>query len=558
MLFNGKSEMAQLLSDDIQAVWLLQSRVSFARIEFWLILAGYNPKTRSFESRAYLIYVILFFSAWIFATLTLLADAGKILLENLPFGGPLPSAMWLGLLGFCAFFLIELNKSARRSPFIFSEADAHYLCSSPLDRRPVAIAWLLKNWLTSAIVIWPGAVVLAYALLEAQALRELTTADLPRYFLAGLRMLLISVPLHLGLHSLAWSLGALRLQERLYLPPLRWMTLLVSVGFAGVWLLTGALGGNFLPGWLEPLSFPIQAGLGAAVLLPGLGLAGVWMALGLACLWKLAPGVSLTKAAQETKGMEAMKAAMLLGASDLAQELKQRQRLGAGKKTSRFLMGEGRWALVSRNVVQALRGWSVAQLGPWLMILSLSLGILLPSGWEARAFLCLVWILAVGQRVAVPVQRDLKSWWLMNQLPYPMDGLVITSLMQPIAGASVLALLAMGGVGLMGTALPAYVWVIVIPLIVGIAFSTLLDVLRQCHTTRLLAGMAPDLTFLTVVLGVLVVIVSVGSGWLLVERWALPLWVWMPLVLAVSAGLDYGLLILIRRQMHRLRWPLRS
>jgi hypothetical protein len=36
-----------------------------------------------------------------------------------------------------------------------------------------------------------------------------------------------------------------------------------------------------------------------------------------------------------------MKTAMFMGASDLAQEMKQRQRLGAGRKPNRFLLGQG-------------------------------------------------------------------------------------------------------------------------------------------------------------------------------------------------------------------------
>jgi hypothetical protein len=556
MLFNGVFEMARSLSEDLQAVWLLQSRVSFARLEFWLILAGYDPKTRSFESRVYLVYVILFFIIWIFATLTLLASAGKSLLELLPLGGPLSSAIVVGLLGLSAFTLVQINIAARRSPFVFSEADAHLLCLTPLDRRPVAVAWLLKDWLLSAILVWSGAVVLGYALLEAQTPGDLTAADLPRYFLAGVRMLLVAIPLHLGLHSLAWSVGALRLRGKRRIPWLRWMALLVSIGLAGAWLLSGLSSGNFLPACLGLLTFPIRAGLGEVGFLPGLGLAGLWMALGMACLWRVASEMSLTRAAQETQGMEVMKTAMFMGASDLAQEMKQRQRLGAGRKPNRFLLGQGIWSLVFRNLVQVLRKWSISQLVPWVMILSLSMGILLFPEWEARAFMVLLWILAVGQRTVIPLRKDLSRWWLMNQLPFSLESLVAGDLALPLVGTGLLGWLGLIGAGMLEAALPAYIWLGFLPITIGIALSAVVDVLHQCQSSQLLAGNIPDLTFLTVVMGILLVGVSLGIAWLFVERWALPVWVWMPLVFVTLIGCDYGLVVLVRRQLRKLRSPM--
>jgi hypothetical protein len=556
MLSNGVFEMARSLSEDLQAVWLLQSRVSFARLEFWLILAGYDPKTRSFESRVYLVYVILFFIIWIFATLTLLASAGKSLLELLPLGGPLSSAIVVGLLGLSAFTLVQINIAARRSPFVFSEADAHLLCLTPLDRRPVAVAWLLKDWLLSAILVWSGAVVLGYALLEAQTPGDLTAADLPRYFLAGVRMLLVAIPLHLGLHSLAWSVGALRLHGKRRIPWLRWMALLVSIGLAGAWLLSGLSSGNFLPACLGLLTFPIRAGLGEVGFLPGLGLAGLWMALGMACLWRVASEMSLTRAAQETQGMEVMKTAMFMGASDLAQEMKQRQRLGAGRRPNRFLFGQGIWSLVFRNLVQVLRKWSISQLVPWVMILSLSMGILLFPEWEARAFMVLFWILAVGQRAVVPLRKDLSRWWLMNQLPFRLESMVAGDLALPLVGTGLLCWLGLIGAGMLEAALPAYIWLGFLPITIGIALSAVVDVLRQCQSSQLLAGNIPDLTFLTVVMGILLVGVSLGIAWLFVERWALPVWVWMPWVFVTLIGCDYGLVVLVRRQLRKLRSPM--
>jgi hypothetical protein len=549
--------MAQLRSEDIQAIWLLQSRLSFARLGFWLILAGYNPKTRSFESRAYLVYVILFFSVWTFATLTLLASAGRSVLDLLPFEGPVLSAVWLGLFGFSVYFLIQLNQSARRSPFVFSEVDTYQLCLTPLDRRPVALAWFVKDWIRTAIFIWAGAVVLGYALLEAEALRELTAADLPRYFLAGLRMLVIVIPLHLGLHSLAWSLGASRLHNRRRLLWLRWVVPLASVVWMGGWLLMGTINGNIIPNWLRPLSIPIQAGLGAAAISPGLGLAGLWMLIGLTCLWRSSNEMSLIQASEETKGEDVLKTAFWMGDSELALELKQRRRLGAGQRPSRFLLGHGWLVLVSRDLVLALRSWSLNQLAGWMMIFGVSLGMLLSPDWEGRAFMTLLWILAIGQRASLSIKKDLQHWWLMNQLPYRMDLMVMIKMIIPLVAVGILSVLALVVAQMLGAVLPAYIWIVFIPTLGGVALSAAIDLLRQCRTSRLLAGISPDLTFITVAIGVLVAGICLGSAWLLVDRLVLPAFVWIPLTSLLCLGLDFGLFNIVQRLFQRVRSPLK-
>src|SRR5512140_2397619 len=78
--------MNQPLFNDLRAVWLVRSRVLQGDLKFWLVVAGYDTRTSSFNNRLYLVYVVIFFALWIFMVLTLLADFAARFLKSLPFG----------------------------------------------------------------------------------------------------------------------------------------------------------------------------------------------------------------------------------------------------------------------------------------------------------------------------------------------------------------------------------------------------------------------------------------------------------------------------------------
>jgi hypothetical protein len=63
-----------------------------------------------------------------------------------------------------------------------------------------------------------------------------------------------------------------------------------------------------------------------------------------------------------------MQAALLTGAFDMAEEMRQRVRLGSGRRPSRLPLRPGLAALVWRNAVQQLRSFTLGHAVPWLMI----------------------------------------------------------------------------------------------------------------------------------------------------------------------------------------------
>src|SRR5512142_1261337 len=260
--------MANSLRSDWRAIRLVRSRVLFTELAFWLVLLGYEPQKRRFGNPGYLAYAIAFFALWIFMVLLLLADWAARLLLFLPFGGPGTSAVLLGGLGLLVWVLVALFQAVQRSPFAFSEQDALLLCAAPLDRRLVALAWFGEGWLVRSTPVWVAAIVLGYALLQAQSPRELTTADLPAFLLAGLRMFSVALPLSLGGLALAWAAGARRLRGQFDTAKLGWVAPALTVLVVGMTLALGPAGA--LP-WLAPVSFPVRAGLGFAPWAAGFG-----------------------------------------------------------------------------------------------------------------------------------------------------------------------------------------------------------------------------------------------------------------------------------------------
>lgn len=545
--------MAASLRTDLQAVWLVQGRKFLSRLEFWLLIVGYDRETHSFSSRIYLLYLIIFFSIWGMAVLVLLAGFAGQILSVLPFSSPTNAALAVGGIAFIVFFLLELYSASRRSPFEFSEADSQLLCFTPVDRRIVGIIWFIEAWLVRGIFLWPGFVVLAYALQESQAAGEFVVADLPRYMLSGLRMLVVAVPLHLAAQSLAWSAGAWRLQGKRDLPLLRWVAPLLAIVLVGGWILSGSMSNAAIPIWLQPLIFPLAAGTGEASLPAGLLLGTLWAALGLFILWAASRGMSLARAAQETRGREARRAAILTSTTDLAEELRQREHLGIGRKPSRLPLRPGLAALVWRNAIQGQRSLSPGRIFSWLGVFGLTIGIMLIPDWGARAWSFVFWCLLAGQQAVRSFRRDLKRWWLMHQLPYSSEQIVAADLTLPTMGFI-----------LSGAAALIIAWTINLPIypllgwlffpgVLVLGLSSVLDILLKCKSEHLLAGEVPGLSLLTVVLTTLVLGLPGLAAWLMLSRWSFPFWLLIPFVISMIAGAAYLLYRLAGSRLRNIR-----
>jgi hypothetical protein len=189
-----------------------------------------------------------------------------------------------------------------------------------------------------------------------------------------------------------------------------------------------------------PIYYPLSAGLGLAPWGTGLAAAAALAVLALTALWFASPFTNLSRASQETTLQAAQQAAARYGQFDRISRLSGQQKLGVGHAPTRLPVGRG--------------------------------------------------ILALG--------------WLMRQMPFPSDRLVIGEAAFAWLLATLLgwAALLVGWNGLGGYAPLAAV---LLPIsTASIAFCGMIDILRQADVSALLVGSVPEVSAIGVILGLLV------------------------------------------------------
>jgi len=281
----------------MDAVWLVRSRQLMRRMRFWIMIVGYDPGDRSITHRIYLLYVVIFFSLWGFVVLALFADQVAFILSWLVRASPVRSAIVFTTIILLVDFLFQCYRYAKRSPFVFSEDDAGLICLTPVDRRQVALAWLLGEWIPAGLPYWALAVTLSFSILQLTYPAGLIAANLPLYLLAALRAVSVMLPLHLALMTFTYIFGVIRLRGEKDLPYLR----LIPLGVGAILLLLSRYDPAFLRIFLWPLIYPLQAGFGIAHWLAGFALVFLLALLSLLLLYLVTPRLNLSRASQESQ-----------------------------------------------------------------------------------------------------------------------------------------------------------------------------------------------------------------------------------------------------------------
>ena len=124
----SSNQPIQRLSDP--SVNWLRSRQEISELNFWLSIVSYDPNDESLNNRIYLVYLVLFFSVWIFVTLTFFASGSAMLLSLLNAQDPGKAAVLIIGIVLAIWNLVRLYNALRRSPVEFSEEDSYLLCQT--------------------------------------------------------------------------------------------------------------------------------------------------------------------------------------------------------------------------------------------------------------------------------------------------------------------------------------------------------------------------------------------------------------------------------------------
>ena len=504
----------------MRAVWMVRLPQIKGGIGYWLSALGYQYQDRSLINRIFLLYFLVFWSAWIFAVFSLLSGAIATILEITQIENPTHALALIGAIIFIIWVLVELFRVSRSSPFIFSEADVHLVCQTPINRRYVALVWFLSAWIEYAIVFSAGGVILGFAFTELHIDGSLGISELLLFLYSGFRAFIIILLLQFACQALIWSFGTTRLRwDR----DVSWLPL-IPFGIVA-WLLILIFMRLGSDSWQTPLSYllllpiyyPFQAIADQTGFIYGVMVSLCLAVLSLSLFWIVTGKLNLGRAAAETYQQESIKMAVLFGQADLAQELQQRKRLGLGRRPAKLPDMFGLGSLFWKEILQTWRSLNLRQLAVWLTIFGINLGIFLIPEWSLRALALIVWITLLGDHTTKRFRDDLSHWWLFRLLPFNGYRMVLVDLVLPwfiyvITGW--LALVICRQVVAPYTLMFAGLFPIVVA---GIVLSAANDILRQSRVSLLLVGEVPKQRALTSFMGVILIAIPVGFLWWLSE-----------------------------------------
>jgi len=539
---------------------MIRSKQVTSSINYWLAIVGYDSQDRSALTRAYLLYVVAFFSVWTLAVMFLVSDllantlSPLLVSQGIAFADIIPT---IGTLLLVLWSLYSIYKATSRSPLIFSEDDAHLLCQTPADRRFVTLTWFFSEWPSSVLLFLAAAATVGFAILELDINNGIKVMSVGNLTVAALKPLIIIIPLHLGLFAVAWVVGVYRLQRDVKrLKIMRTLRILAVI--LAVTLFVAALGRILFPPYfatfqplLSLLTFPLDTaflggnwGLSIAV---SIG----FMAGNLAVLWQISDNLNLSRAAQETHHFQAQRAAFRIGDLDRNTELKDRERLGSMHVPSKIPTVPGVWMMTWKDIVQSQRTLTISRLWPWAVILFLTIsgavvGVILKD--SASLFVLIVyWTLLVGQQTSARFKKDLGNWWLVNSLPLSARRIIIHDVIRPVVAGIAITWIALWMSSLLGLSISPIVICSVPFAVVGISFSSIFDMLRQADVSMLLVGRPPDFGLVGLVFGMFCIAIP-AAIYFLIEYYSLPPVVGMLAIVLAGVSVAVSLLRLSERQ----------
>jgi len=491
----------------MDAVHWVRTRQEERELTYWLSIVSYDHRDHSFNNRIYLLYLIVFFSVWIFITLTFLASGGAVFLRLLNPEDPARAAIFLEVLLLGVWSVFALWQSVKRSPVVFSEQDATLICQMPLSHRQVTMRWFFMPWLKSAIPFWLVAITIGFSLAEIAMPGTMGASRLPEYAGYGIRAWIAILPVQLALFSLQWIVGVYRLQKDLERRWLVWPVLTTAIVFLA-FLLFFTFGASvpFSLPWnsiAEAILFPLQSGFGHGDLFVSLLSSGLFAVVLLGILFWISDTFSLSRAAQETQEMEVLNSALRFGFTSYAENLQTQQRLGMSRAPSRLPVSAGAGMLIWKDILQSQRSFRLSALSTWFIIFGIMSGLSLLPDLSSRAVAIAVWVIMIGKVSVIRIRSDLSCWSLVRQLPiahkkfllFELGSAYLLSVIISLTGLAVSSIISRTPIDGLAALVPG--------IIAGVAGMAIFDVTRRSRSSLLLNGVVPQVGAGGILLGLI-------------------------------------------------------
>ena len=477
-----------------QAVGFLRGRQERSDLRYWLALVSYDPEEKTVSNKIYLVYLVIFFTIWLFLMLIYIAQAflGLFRLTE-----PMPASTvssFLLIITFASFGLYLIIKSTWRSPLIFSEEHRYLLCQQPVPASTIVFRWWQQPWLQNLLLFMLICLMLGFTLGEASFPSEEMSSYFFIYVWYGLRVALLAIPFHLAIFITSWSAGLFALEHRgkflAYLPSLLLVLLAISVlalfiqpSFFGMLparvLELSSFLSNLLLSFFGEGSFTFFQ-----TFLLGLSLMGLSFLL----LWQASKRFSPSKAAQETEFAAKIASFMKYGQVAAIKTMRKEQHLGLAG-SSRFLPDwQAEKAFFWKGILQYRRNFGLREI--WLLfvslffVISINLGGNNPAGWIGL----ISWLWLLSGPLTELLSQDLSLWQLTRQLPIPAAKWALASLLTSLFPV---LLVAMVGQVFSLAFFPAAEWTLLLTIPMGLLSAALQlgqDLVRKNRPELLAVG----------------------------------------------------------------------
>lgn len=520
----------------MRAIQWIRFRQESEELSYWTSFVYFDPKDRSFNSRLYLVYLLVFFSVWWFIVMIWFADAGAMLMTAIYPSSPVSLAVALVLVVLLVWFVVSMIQSLRRSPVEFSGEDAYLVCQMPLNPQWLVLRWLAMPWFKSLVLFLLLAIVLGFSLAQTGLVESgITGQDLGGYFRLGSRAVLVMVPLHLALYALNWVLGIWFMKHQRKMGALLVVFALCLVVLASLGFGIAATFNVDLPGGFKALGSVMADGLRIGFSEGSLGnvLMAHWAAalIALVILFFAAKGFSSSRAAQETRAGVLLRNLRRYGFVEQAQEKKVQLRLKLDRRAVWLPAWQRTPAFVWKDVLQSWRTVKLATVFTLLGFLGMASGMAILPGLSGRMLLILTWTLQASTFLTDRVRQDLAQWAIVRQLPIEHQRWIAADL---VLSGGIVMLISLVGLGLGGLITGQFplVEALTLPgMIAAVAGVSISVVFRNARVDLLMSGQATGVNEFGVI------------GGAICAATPLIIYGWLPgLVGALSAVLASGLI----------------
>jgi hypothetical protein len=500
----------------MRAIHWLRTRQEERELSYWLSIVSYDRRDRSYLNRTYLLYLIFFFTAWVFAMLTFLAGPGSAILRFINPSDPMQAAIFIEVLLLGVWSVFGITWALKRSPVVFSESDQTLICQTPANRRAVALRWLFMPWLKSAIPFWIFAITLGFSLAELTMASAIDIRRIAEYARYGAQTWFSIMPIHLFLFTLQWIIGICRLrhdENRHWLP---WIVMPISLAGFG-FLVAVAYDPTFLAQTIlnqfaTSIISTLQASFAPMLAWQPLLLSWFSAALALVLLALVSERFNLSRAAQETQQFDAIKSAQQYGFTEYAAQLQMQKRLGVERPSARISDIGGAGALTWKSLLQAQRSFRFSSSAAWAMMFLFLLGFAFLPDLLSRLLVIAFWTIQVAPVLVAQLRTDLSHWPLFRQLPVSGKKLVLAELAPAFALATLISLCGLFiGASILKT--PAGYLAAALPgIIASVAGFSCFDVIRHAKSHLLIGGTVPGVSATGLALSVIAAAIPLAIG----------------------------------------------